>query len=323
MANTLEEQFSAHLQNKVLSTDHLEHGCKYRNRRAALGKRYLALNQFYRQYIALDIDKPASAFLWEDVRLPPPTHVVINPENTHCHYLYGLKTPVIYTEAGRRAPQQFFESVDKQLTRMLGADLGFVGLLIKNPFHTSWRSIHHGCRYDLEDFNEWIDKDVSRETVQQSKQVEMDFAGRNSTLFENLRLWAYRAIKSSPSNYESWQLVVDQQALNLNQHFQPALPAKEVLSTSKSVGKWTWRHRHTIGEPKNALGLPDNLTLTDRQIFSAMNTHELRRQNSIDQIHRTYDQLILESVKITQKLVSERSFLGLRTVERYWKLIQK
>ena len=319
----LEEQFSAHLQDKVLSTDQLDVGCKYRRKHIALRKRYIALNQFYRQYIALDIDKPASAFLWEDVKLPPPTHVVINPENTHCHYLYGLKTPVIYTEAGRRAPQRFFESVDKQLTQLLGADLGFAGLLVKNPFHTSWRSIQHHRYYDLEDFSEWVDLTVSRETFQPSKQVTPDLLGRNCTLFENLRQWAYKAIHNHVNGYESWQLLVDQQALNLNQHFSPALPAKEVLSTSKSVGKWTWRHRHTIGQPKNALGLPDNLTLNDKQVFAALNTHELRRQNTIDLIQRTHDQLILEFGKITQKLVSERSFLGLRTVERYWKLIKK
>lgn len=323
MDNILEHPFSIHLQDTVLSTDDPEWGSKYRRKHVALRKRYVALNRFYRQYIALDIDKPASAYLWEEVKLPPPTHVVVNPVNTRCHYLYRLKTPVIYTEAGRRRPQRFFEHVDKGLTELLGADPGYAGLLVKNPFHSSWRSIFHNCQYDLEDFSEWVDLTVSRETSQSSTQVTPDLVGRNCTLFENLRQWAYKAIHNHVNGYESWQLAVDQQALNLNQHFNPALPAKEVLSTSKSVGKWTWRHRHTIGQPKNTLGLPDNLTLNDKQVFAALNTNEQRRLNSIELIQRTHDQLILEGGKITQKRVSERSSLGLRTVERYWKLIQK
>ncbi|MFU0418343.1 replication initiation protein, partial [Acinetobacter baumannii] len=98
------EDFVVSLPDKVRSTDSFEEGTKFRSKNSALGFRYIEHNQIYRKYIVIDVDKEKSAYLWEDLGLPPPTIITVNPATTHSHYLWELKTPVIFTEAGRSHP---------------------------------------------------------------------------------------------------------------------------------------------------------------------------------------------------------------------------
>ena len=61
------------LPDKVRSADFKDEGTKFRRREKALGCRYVELNQLYKKFIALDIDEPASAYLWDERGLPPPS----------------------------------------------------------------------------------------------------------------------------------------------------------------------------------------------------------------------------------------------------------
>ena len=274
------------LPEKIRSAEFKDEGTRFRKKEKALSHRYVELNQLYKRFIALDLDEPASAFLWDECGLPPPSIVVINPENTHCHYLYELNTPVYYTEQARRAPQKFYEATDIALTRMLGADTAFTGHLVKNPLHPSWRTICHKASYDLEDFQEYgVDL-----TPQRRKEVLRDSGiGRNATLFDTLRHWAYAEVKHHAS-HTVFQLAVDSKALAINSHFlvheNGALPAKEVLSTAKSVGKWTWKHRHSIGSQKNrgVLKLPADMPIKEKQAQGAVYTNVVRTEAVDDKI---------------------------------------
>ena len=96
------------LPDKVRSSNDLEYGCKFRKKEKALQHLYVELPQLYKKFIALDIDIPGSFDLWYHLGLPPPTYVMVNPENAKCHYLYELKTPVYYTEHSRRGPQTLY-----------------------------------------------------------------------------------------------------------------------------------------------------------------------------------------------------------------------
>lgn len=274
------------LPEKVRSTDWFDEGTKFRKKENALKHRYVELHQLYKKFIALDIDEPASAYRWEEQSLPPPSYVVINPVNTHCHYLYELKTPVYYTEEARRAPQRFYEATDIALTNLLGADTAFVGRLVKNPLHPSWRTICHQVSYDLEDFAEY---GLDLRNDKRKKQLRDSGAGRNTTLFDTLRYWAYQEVKKQGS-FELFQQVLDQEALSINRFFldnlNGLLPVKEVLSTAKSVGKWTWKHRHSIGNQKNrgVLELPDEMPIKERQSQGAAYTNVVRTEGVDEKI---------------------------------------
>ncbi len=280
------ESFIDALPDKVRSAEFKDEGTRFRRKEKALAYRYVELNQLYKKFIALDIDKPGSAFLWDELGLPPPTFVIINPKNAHCHYLYELKTPVYYTEQARRAPQKFYEATDIALTHMLGADLGFTGHLVKNPIHPDWRTICHNNKLDLEDFQDY---GVDLKANKRKLALHDSGIGRNSTLFETLRRWAYVEVKNHPS-LAAFQASVDTKALTLNGHFldhlNGALPAKEVLSTAKSVGKWTWKHRNSIGNQKNrgVLELPEDMPTKEKQAQGAAYTNVIRTESIDDKI---------------------------------------
>lgn len=313
------------LPDKVRSTDDFQYGCKFRKKSIALQHLYVELPQFYKKYIALDIDKPGAAFFWDSKRLPPPTFVIVNPENAHCHYLYELRTPVYYTEQARRAPQKFFEATDIALTNLLDADLAYVGHFIKNPLHPYWRLIHHPVRYDLEDFSEWGIDLKSRKNRQCLKESP---EGRNTTLFNTLRLWAYQDVLHQGS-YEHFQQDVDFKALSLNGAFlgceKGILPAKEVLSTAKSVGNWTWRHRSTIRQQKNrgVMQLPAEMKMAEKQAAGASYAHA---KNSAK--HSTKEAILQAAIglkacgiPITQQSVAIRADVSVRTVKSHWNYV--
>jgi hypothetical protein len=280
------ESFIEALPDKVRSAEYKDEGTIFRRKEKALAYRYVELNQLYKKFIALDIDIPGKAFLWDERGLPPPTFVIINPENSHCHYLYELKTPVYYTEQARRAPQKFYEATDIALTHLLGADLGFTGHLVKNPIHPSWHTICHNNKLDLEDFQDY---GVDLKAYKRKLALRDSGIGRNTTLFDTLRHWAYVEVKKYPS-LATFQASVDTKALTINGHFidhlNGVLPAKEVLSTAKSVGKWTWKHRNSIGNQKNrgVLELPVDMPIKEKQALGADYSHVVRTEKVDDTI---------------------------------------
>ena len=296
------ESFIEALPEKVRSTDDFhEHGTRFRKKSNALKCRYVEINQFYKKHIVLDIDKPGSAYWWDEKNIPPPTIITINPKNAHCHYLYELKTPVYYTEGARRAPQKYFENTDSALTNALSADLNYVGKFTKNPLHPSWRVIKHNATYDLEDFAEYIDLQKHKK----KQKLESSIEGRNSTLFDNLRFWAYQEVKQHGS-YTTFQDAVDKQAQSINMMFvdylKGILPAKEVLSTARSVGAWTWKHRFSIGngtKNRGILNLPDEMSLAEKQSKGAEYSHIVRTEKIDDKIKQAIHQCKSHGLNLT------------------------
>lgn len=314
------ESFVEALPNKVRSSNDLEYGCKFRKKEKALQHLYVELPQLYKKFIALDIDIPGSFDLWYHLGLPPPTYVMVNPENAKCHYLYELKTPVYYTEASRRAPQKYFEATDNALTCMLGADLGFVGHFIKNPLHPYWRVICHHATYDLEDFKEW-----GLDLVGHKKKRKLldSLEGRNTTLFDTLRHWAYIEVRKCGS-YADFQQSVDTEALSINQTFleclNGVLPAKEVLSTARSVGTWTWRHKDTIGNQKNrgVMELPPEMSMKAKQAAGAGFSAVTRTKNTKEAILEAAIALKAAGTPVTQQSVAIRADVSIPSVKKYW-----
>lgn len=315
------DSFIEALPTKVRSTNWFEEGTKFRKRENALSHRYVELNQLYKKFIALDIDKPKAAFLWEESGLPPPTHVIVNPDNAHAHYLYELKTPIYYTEQAHRAPQKYYEATDIALTSLLDADTAFVGHLVKNPLHPSWRTISHKVSYDLEDFKEW---GVDLKGHKKKQVLRQSLEGRNTTLFDTLRHWAYAEVKKQCS-YADFQQIVDNKALSINGMFLDCangiLPVKEVLSTAKSVGTWTWRHRNSIGNQKNrgVMQLPAEMSIKAKQVAGAGYVHEIRTNATKQAVLDAAIALKAAGTPVTQQAVAIRANVSVDSVKRYWK----
>lgn len=262
------ENFINHLPDKVRCTNNFEEGISFKKKERALNHRYIALNQSYKKYIAIDIDKPGAAFLWEEKGLPAPTIITINPVNSHCHCLWEIKTPIIYTDNGRIKPQKWFEAIDATMTNILGGDLSYGGLITKTPNHQSWHTIIHStATYDLEDFEEYFEIKPSRKVS-----IEPHALGRNSTLFTTVYKHGRKiALKFKSEEDLMTELVTYGQTVNqaFMTIFGSVLPYKEVLNTSRSAAKRAWKLRNSKFDDKNRGVLAD-------QIHEGMSLHEKR-----------------------------------------------
>ncbi|MDX5364650.1 MAG: replication initiation protein [Pseudazoarcus pumilus] len=217
----------------------MTHGLVIRPASAALQHRHLQPNApLETAWLVFDVDYAGAAYAWEKANLPPPTLTVVNPENAHAHLFYGLATPVGMSNAAREAPIRYAAAIQSALLARLCADPGYAGLIAKNPFHASWHAIWVQHLYDLAELAEYVELPKRRQPR------ETLGLGRNCTLFDELRAWAYtwvREYKRNAATPDIWHRALAGQAEHLNA-FDVPLADSEVKAIAKSVAKWTWRH---------------------------------------------------------------------------------
>ncbi|MCV5707806.1 primase C-terminal domain-containing protein, partial [Escherichia coli] len=63
--------------------------------------------------------------------------------------------------------------------------------------------------------------------------------GRNCTLFDKTRRWAYRAIRQGWPEYDQWLQACYERASAYNLQFALPLDENEVMGIAKSIAKWT------------------------------------------------------------------------------------
>ncbi len=313
------EDFYSHLNEAVITTNDFEEGTKFRKREKVKQFAYCGLNPMYRHYLSFDLDEPGSAFKFEDANLPSPTIITINPINKHCHYLYHLKTPVAYHNNSRIKPQQYFEAVQDAMTNRLAADKAYSHTLTKNPLHTKWQVITNKASYDLGDFLEYVD--INKLNLDKFLIEKMDCRGRNDLLFHTLRLWGYRAVHKFITE-ESWRQEAQNKAQEINNNFSDPLPYKEALNTANASSKWIWKNRHYLGGREKVL-IFTNESAKERMSKGAEYTNALRSKNAIQTIQKTVNELMVSGLSITQKSVQIKCGLNIKTVRKYWSLINK
>jgi hypothetical protein len=118
-------------------------------------------------------------------------------------------------------------------------------LLTKNPTHRRWRVLR-GPRvgYTLQELADCFDAEDLSFYVNQSKKPEEVGLGRNVTLFDWLRQWAYVAIRryrAARNQFPQWQAECHEKSLGRNGDFARPLDARERYHVAKSVSRWTWR----------------------------------------------------------------------------------
>jgi len=224
--------------------DYLRDGLSIRRRDVAITKRHLQLNgpaSF--QWMAHDIDRSDAYFAHRDANLPPPNVIMVNPENGHGHAAYLLKTPVARHNASRVAPLRYFAAVERGVSRRIESDRHFAGLIVKNPLHTDWRV--EWRRQEAYSLDEIADSLFERDMRPDPTPAETWGAGRNVTVFDELRTVAYREVrqyKRDGQNFDAWLARCVKVATALNMQFPDAMKLGEVRAIAKSVAKWTWRH---------------------------------------------------------------------------------
>lgn len=230
--------FRDRLPAKPYHTDDLHAGLQVRNAEHAALARYIQPNgPTHRYWLVYDIDRPGAAVDWSDRGAPPPSITAMNPANGHAHLIYGLETSVRTAPDAKCAPLRYAAAVDCALQRVLGADPAYSSLICKNPLHPHWRVSSWEPRlYTLADLDSWLDLTPAKD---RRKRLPDYGLGRNCNLFEQLRQWAYKAIRQGWPEFERWQAACFDRALMYNAGFATPLDHQEVKHIARSVAKWT------------------------------------------------------------------------------------
>lgn len=231
--------FLERLPRRPFCSNNHETGLRIRPPKAALQYRHIQPNAPQEAaWLIFDVDYAGAAFAWEKAGLPPPTITASNPENGHAHLFYGLNTPVGLSDNAHVKPILYAAAVKEAFRARLCADLGYTGRTAKNPLHDAWRVLWVQHLYDLGELAEYVT------LPKQRLKRESEGLGRNRTLFDEVRFWAYQwvmAYKRNGANSEQWHNAVLDQTSSMNS-FSPPLPYSEVRSISKSVARSTWKY---------------------------------------------------------------------------------
>lgn len=236
--------FSETLPHRPYCADDLAYGLKILPAQAALEKRYIQYNPpAIINWLVYDIDRAYAGFGREWETVAPPNIVVISPESGHSHYLYGIATGVSTTSAARDKPRRLLAAIDEGYRHALGGDKGFTQLICKNPLHEHWRvELLRQDLYDLCELAEYVDLNAADERIRKTPKKYRQGVGRNCSLFDSLRAWAYKWVGDyRAGGLERWIEVVRDKAEKLNTFLEP-LPTNEVKATARSVAKWTFQH---------------------------------------------------------------------------------
>lgn len=239
------ELYRSKLPPKPYHTNNYTFGKQVGSLRSALKSNYLQPNSLTHKYfIILDLDSDTSVLDWTDKGLPPPHLIVRNLHNGRSHMTYILNTSVKIDVSGRLKPLKYCSDVEHGLAVRVGADMNYNGLLTKNPFNSSsFKTLSFADQpYDLDYLAEFVDKDLVKKQREAKKKrnIEDGFAsGRNCTLFDNLRVWAYNNWQHHhPAELQS---VIHEQAEQFN-NFECQLGRREVDTIADSVYRFISRN---------------------------------------------------------------------------------
>jgi hypothetical protein len=301
------ERFRDALPDAPYCTNDFGFGLTIRDQEQAIRFRNIQVAQHKRHYLCFDIDREGAAFAHEDADMPAPTLTIINPHNAHAHALYELKSPVLFqfSDGTGRAlvkPQQYYRRIHQAMTAALGADGSFSGLMVKNPFHSDWNVLETFKQYQLDELKEC----VAPVDYSKSKVTEYALQGRNNTLFDECRFYAYRGVKEHET-FDGFYQALYQFCRIQNQTFSSPLPESEIRSVSKSVTKWVWDRRERFSNGwrdrfnRGACNLPPmpplmeiedrHTELQRRKSIGASYTNEIKRQTTEDKIEAAINRL--------------------------------
>lgn len=227
-----------------LASDDLHAGVYRRSRGEAMGRRYIETNpRALSNLLVVDIDHEDAALrtMWNRQAWWP-NAVVENPANGHAHAVWALNEPITRTEYARRKPLAFAAAVTEGLRRSVDGDTGYSGLLTKNPAHDDWDALWctNDRLYALDELAEHLTEGgymppASWKRTKRRNQVGL---GRNCSIFETARTWAYREIRHHWFDPQGLHAAISAHVHELNTEFPEPLPASEARAIAASIHRW-------------------------------------------------------------------------------------
>jgi hypothetical protein len=238
--NRILQRFQEKTPKRSYHSDNLElYGLRVSFSARALKSRHIQANSHsHKWWLVFDIDSSTAGLDWYDQNAPTPNIVITNNLNGHAHIVYGLETSIRTAEDAREKPLKYAAAIERALRDKLEADHGYSGLIMKNPLHEHWRvTVWEGDLYTLDHLADYLD--LNKPDLRKPSEYGL---GRNCILFDDLRAWAYKAIRQGWPEYNQWLRACNDRVQALNLNFKNPLPAKEASHIAKSVAKWTYKN---------------------------------------------------------------------------------
>jgi hypothetical protein len=237
--------FIGNLPTKPYCTNDLATGLKIRPKNSAISFKYIQPNSpFYQHYFVLDLDYESalSEILYSLDGIPMPNFVAETPNSGRLHAFFELKTPIYTTDASRQKPIMLANAVYLRLQQLFNADVGYSGLISKNPIHEQWRTYSLRKKpYTLNELSSKLDIDW-HEAKKTPKQHEAIGLGRNCYIFHTARHWAYVEIrKYRGKTYNVWLQAVIDHCLKLNEGITEPMQYNEIKGIAKSISRYCWK----------------------------------------------------------------------------------
>lgn len=239
------DSFQNTLPKKPYCSNDLTQGVVIRPREMAINFKYLQPNHpYYQHYLILDLDYDAALveILYSMTGLPLPNLLVENRENGRSHIFFKLRKPIYKTNASKLKPIIYANAILKRLQQLFNSDVGYSGLIAKNPIHEHWRAYTlHPEPYSLHQLIQKLDItwDEANKPIKQDEAIGL---GRNCFIFHTARHWAYNEIRNyRGKTYNQWLEAVINHCSKLNSGLSQPMQYGEVKGIAKSISRWTWK----------------------------------------------------------------------------------
>ncbi|MFE7951463.1 replication initiation protein [Streptomyces sp. NPDC057426] len=226
------------------ATNRLHEGIRREQRPVAMTRRYVEANpSAVSNLLVVDVDH-SDAVLRAVSSVgshPLPNAVVENPVNGHAHAVWALAEAVTRTEYARRKPLAYAAAVTEGLRRALDGDAAYSGLMTKNPLHTDWSTEWlHGGLHTLGGLEGALGGHMPAARWRETKRFRTNITGlgRNCSIFETARTWAYREVRHHFGSSDTLHAAIHAEVHTRNAQFAEPLPAVEARAIANSIHRW-------------------------------------------------------------------------------------
>lgn len=246
--NTKERQGDLFADNwlpyRPLAGNNFHEGMYPTTRENALTKMHIQSNPpSIQNLLVVDIDHDDSVMraMWDRDGWRP-NWVAENPANGHAHAVWVVADPIVSTSYQHRKPLGYAYAVTEGLRRSVDGDIQYPGKFMKNPLHEKWELYEgNGQPYELSELDAHLSEVgfMPPHGWWKSPRVTVQGIGRNCTLFENARKWAYRQIPQHRGDPEGLANAIELMAMQFNvDEFEDPLSYREVKACAHSISKW-------------------------------------------------------------------------------------
>jgi Primase C terminal 1 (PriCT-1)./Replicase family. len=170
-----------------------------------------------------------------------PNIICYNPANDNHQAFWRLEDPVYCQPSAQMSkPYLLLKAIERAFDDKYGLDKHFARYICRNALHaavdTDWR---HNKGYSLNELAEVVNLNTAR-IKKGNKAVKGK--GRNCTVFDDLRFWAYNQDKKQ-FTYPQWQQRCYTQAVAYNA-FEDPLPPEELIGIANSVARFTYNNEY-------------------------------------------------------------------------------